>query len=595
MSGRADSEPIDAARSSHRLRALTRASEAIAEAGLEASFILNAAVNAVSEQLCDSCAVFLTREDGVLDLVALRHPHDPCSTRHIAAYAATPLRVGEGLIGSVAKDGVAVLVSKSELHRLDLSRGDHAKLLADSGVHSLVIVPLRTCGRVLGTMVLGRALTERAYTSEDQILLGGVANRLAAALDNARLYAVAEEARRQAQQALIDARSQQQRLEEASRHKDEFLAMLAHELRNPLAPLRLAIQILRQGGIEPGAAQRYYEVIDRQSEQMVRLVDDLTDVSRIARGLVELHRESVNMAVVVSRALEATRAHLEQQRHDVSVSLPPHAVIVTGDPARLQQVVVNLLNNAAKYTNPGGRIWIELENTGEQVELRIRDNGIGMAPDMLERSFEPFVQEDRSAARAQGGLGIGLTIVRRLVQLHGGSVVAKSEGPGKGTELVVTLPRAADETARVSQSHGGGDGGGGPELGRVMVVDDNADAAELVACTLREWGHDVCIAADGDAALTALASFRPELILLDIGLPGMDGYELARHLRLLLPQARLIAVTGYGESRDRKRALAAGCDDHVVKPMRIDALARLLRGRGRSLRPRSLSGESSWR
>jgi signal transduction histidine kinase/ActR/RegA family two-component response regulator len=365
--------------------------------------------------------------------------------------------------------------------------------------------------------------------------------------------------------------------EEADRRKDEFLATLAHELRNPLAPIRNAVQILRlsQGGA-PAAAQ-LSEMMERQVGQMVRLVDDLLEVSRITRGKIELRRTRAALAAVIEAAIETSRPQIETSRHALGVELPPEPLYLDADATRLAQVFANLLNNAAKYTDPGGRITIEAAREGDEVAVCVRDTGMGIAPSALSRVFDMFVQADHASERMQGGLGIGLTLVRRLVEMHGGSVQARSEGPGKGSEFVVRLPLAAHP-----QGEAQGRAPAPPEPvkapPRVLVVDDNRDAAESLGMLLQMLGADVTVTHDGVAALEALGERLPRAVFLDLGMPGMDGYEVARRIRGRPEGAglTLIALTGWGQERDRRQTRAAGFDHHLIKPADLSALRALL-------------------
>jgi signal transduction histidine kinase len=366
--------------------------------------------------------------------------------------------------------------------------------------------------------------------------------------------------------------------EEASSAKDQFLAMLGHELRNPLSPILTALQLMNLRGMR----SREQEVIQRQVGHLVRLVDDLLDVARITRGKVELRREPVELASVVVRGIELASPLLEQRHQRLAVNVPPDGLTVLADNDRLAQVVSNLLTNAAKYSEPGSQICIEAGRVGDKARLLVRDEGIGIAPDMLDSIFESFVQHRQALDRASGGLGLGLAIVRSLVRLHGGTVRARSDGPGKGSEFEVELP-LGDGLAVIEAS---GDSDrlylhepvpqAAPCPDRVLVVDDNQDGAEILAETLRELGHVVEIAHDGPSALEIAQRFRPQLALLDIGLPVMDGYELAGHLRELGP-IRLVAVTGYGQETDRRRSQEAGFSAHLVKPVDLDVLTTVVR------------------
>ncbi|WP_051933542.1 PAS domain S-box protein [Massilia sp. BSC265] len=363
---------------------------------------------------------------------------------------------------------------------------------------------------------------------------------------------------------------------EADRRKDEFLAMLAHELRNPMAPIRAAADLLESRELAPEQRRRTSQIISRQVRHMTGLVDDLLDVSRVTRGLIELQRTRLDVKQVIADAIEQTRPLMEAKRHRLVVELASDAAQVLGDHKRLVQVLSNLLNNAAKYTPAGGRIAVTMGATDGQVELEVADNGIGIAPELQERVFDLFTQADRSPDRSQGGLGIGLALVRSLVELHGGSVACRSEGQGKGSRFVVTLPRIAgqDEPA-AAQAEAPAPSSPGR---RVLVVDDNVDAAQMLGMCLETAGHEVMIEYGPQQALERARTGLPEVCILDIGLPGMDGNELARRLRVM-PEtagATLIALTGYGQEQDRQNAMAAGFDHHLVKPVAAPALLALV-------------------
>ncbi|WP_240807872.1 ATP-binding protein [Polyangium spumosum] len=386
-----------------------------------------------------------------------------------------------------------------------------------------------------------------------------------------------EEAMREREQLLVREQEARREAESANRSKDEFLAMLGHELRNPLAPITTALYLMR---IRAGdAAARERAVIERQVKHLAQLVDDLLDVSRITRGKVELKKERIELAEVVAKAIELSSPLLEQRRHHLTVEVPSRGLFVDGDVTRLSQVVSNLLTNAAKYTEPGGRIEVEARRRGREVEIRVRDNGIGIAPEVLPRIFEFFVQDRQALDRAQGGLGLGLAIVRNLVTMHGGTVSARSEGKGKGSEFTVRLPAAGGAAAAdVAQPRGmAGAEAAGSGAHRILVVDDNEDAAALLAESLGSLGHQTRVASDGPSALRVAEGFHPDIALLDIGLPVMDGYELAHRLRERpeLTRLRLIAVTGYGQESDRSLSREAGFDAHLVKPVQFDRLTGL--------------------
>jgi PAS domain S-box-containing protein len=377
----------------------------------------------------------------------------------------------------------------------------------------------------------------------------------------------------------------------ASRAKDEFLAILGHELRNPLAPILTALDLVRTR--TPGAFPRELTVIERQVKHMVRLVDDLLDVSRIAGGKVDLELAPVELNDVVTRAMEMVSPLIEAKAHYVSVSVPESGLAVNGDPVRLAQVLANLLTNAAKYTPSGGSITVAAAREGATVSLRIRDSGVGISAEMLPQVFELFSQERQTLARSGGGLGLGLAIVQSLVEMHGGRVMARSEGLDKGSEFVLELPALGSKWEGKGAPTAPIDGPA-PELGRafenVLVVDDNADAAEVVADLLRAHGYEVRLALDGPAALALVEHFAPDVALLDIGLPVMDGYELAQRLQERLAPRRvpLIAITGYGREGDRVRAREAGFDFHLVKPVdftRIENAIGHVTGRPRTSVP----------
>lgn len=367
-------------------------------------------------------------------------------------------------------------------------------------------------------------------------------------------------------------------LKEADRRKDEFLATLAHELRNPLAPIRTGLELLRLAPRDPAAAARALDSMDRQLAHLVRLVDDLLDVSRISRGKVDLRRERVTVQAVVEQAVEASRPHLEAAGHALSVRVGEDPLWLDGDLTRLVQVVSNLLHNAAKYTPRGGRIDVSAAIEDGRAVLRVRDDGMGIPAAMLPRVFDLFTQVDRTLERAQGGLGIGLSLARRLVEMHGGTVEAHSEGLGRGSTFTVRLPLAAAEP--ISTAPQGRRGAARTEARRVLVVDDNDDAAEMLAMVLELGGHEPRTAHDGPEALETARAFRPEVVFLDIGLPGMDGFEVARRLRQEpgLEGAVLVALTGWGSEEDRKRTREAGFDFHLTKPVDNAAVLEVLSG-----------------
>jgi len=354
-------------------------------------------------------------------------------------------------------------------------------------------------------------------------------------------------------------------LREANRSKDEFLAMLGHELRNPLSPIVTALQLLKLRG--NGSYGKTLEIVERQVQYLIRLVDDLLDVSRITRGTIQMKKRLLRLQDIVAQGAEIAMPLVEQRRHHLDVRLPSFELCVVGDEARLAQVISNLLTNSAKYTNPGGRIEIDAHRQGNEIVLRVRENGIGISRELLPHVFDMFTQERQDADRSRGGLGLGLTIVRNLVGLHGGTVQAESEGPGRGSVFTVRLPVAAEEPAAVELSSPVNPVGWASK--RVLVVDDNEDALELLADVLRDAGHIVATAKDGPTALEVMKTFPADVAILDIGLPVMDGYELADRLRAELGGAspRLIALTGYGRESDRAHTRKAGFAEHLTKPV----------------------------
>jgi CheY-like chemotaxis protein/nitrogen-specific signal transduction histidine kinase len=358
----------------------------------------------------------------------------------------------------------------------------------------------------------------------------------------------------------------------ASRAKDQFMAMLGHELRNPLSPIVTAVSLMRLHGVE----SKEQEIIERQVGHLTRLVDDLLDISRITRGAIELKKERIELSQLVERAVETVLPMIEQRKQRLTVEVP-RGIVLRADPDRFVQIISNLLTNASKYSQPEARIEVRGERKGERVRLAVKDEGIGIAPDMVERIFELFVQQAQSIERSKGGLGLGLAIVKSLVQLHGGTVSAKSAGLGRGSEFVVEMDVAPRPTQRSESRARALTRLPRAEPRKILVVDDNDDLANTLARALVALGHQVEVAYDGPTALQTAARFEPDIALLDIGLPVMDGYELARRLREEQQRAmHLIAVTGYGQQRDREMAEAAGFERHLVKPVDLANLQRVV-------------------
>ncbi|HTO07215.1 MAG TPA: ATP-binding protein [Myxococcota bacterium] len=366
-------------------------------------------------------------------------------------------------------------------------------------------------------------------------------------------------------------------LREVDRRKDEFLAMLAHELRNPLAPIRNSLHVLRLAGDGP-QSERVHEMLDRQVTHLIRLVDDLLEVARITSGKIELRRERVALHEIVRSALETSRPAIERAHHRLELDLPSEPIALDADAVRLSQVLANLLNNAAKYTEEGGAIWLRAERQGRSVAISVRDTGVGIPPAMQPRVFDLFTQVDRTLGRAQGGLGIGLALVKRLVEMHGGSVSVESTGWGSGSEFTVRLPLASSESLPERAAEDSSDSPGFAARRRFLVVDDNRDAADSLALLLRLQGIDAEVAYDGESALEAVRARRPEVVLLDLGMPGMDGFEIASRVRREpeLADTVLIALTGWGQPEHRQKTREAGFDGHLVKPVELAELQSLV-------------------
>jgi PAS domain S-box-containing protein len=371
------------------------------------------------------------------------------------------------------------------------------------------------------------------------------------------------------------------RLRQADKRKDEFLAMLAHELRNPLAPIRNAVSALqRLNDNDPAAkdqARFLIAMVDRQADHLIRLVDDLLEVARITSGKIELKKQHVDLRDTVRQAIETSQPAINAGRHMMTISLPDQPLTVDGDPMRLTQVFANLLNNAAKYTPPEGRIAISMRSDGEEVVASIGDNGIGIRSEILPHIFDLFYQANRTKGREQGGMGIGLALARSLVEMHGGQVEARSDGPGRGSVFVVRLPLAA-APSQDERVEGDATVASVPASHRVLVIDDDRDVGDSLAMLLQLMGADVRVAYDGEAALAVISGFKPHLVLLDIGMPGMNGYETARQIRKL-PERQdliLVALSGWGRDEDRRHSAEAGFDHHFVKPMEVDAIENLL-------------------
>jgi CheY-like chemotaxis protein/nitrogen-specific signal transduction histidine kinase len=373
-------------------------------------------------------------------------------------------------------------------------------------------------------------------------------------------------------------RTAEEALKEANRRKDDFLAILAHELRNPLAPIRNAAQLLRMRDLAESQQRNARDIIDRQVQQMVRLIDELLDISRITRGKLQLRKERIDLASAIHSAVEAAGPGIDMQAHELNVALPRETIYLDGDPIRLAQVFSNLLNNAAKYTEKGGRIWLTVERQGGEAVVSVRDTGIGISADHLPRLFEMFSQVAPALERSHGGLGIGLALVRGLVELHGGSVEAQSSGLRRGSEFTVRLPILETPMNLRKDANGDNEKSRVTPKCRILVADDLRDSVDSLALMLRHAGHDIQTAYDGLEAVQAAATFQPDLVLLDIGMPKMNGYEAARYIRQQSWGTRilLVALTGWGQEEDKRRAFEAGFDHHLTKPVEASVLENLI-------------------
>ncbi len=430
--------------------------------------------------------------------------------------------------------------------------------LAGAGHHAVLAVPLQIKGEIIGAVSTAHAEI-RTFSQAEIDLLQAFADQAALAMRNVQLFAREKTARAEA--------------EAANHAKDQFLALLAHELRNPLAPIVTSAALLRRPGIPASVVEHSAGIVERQARSLARLLDDLLDVSRITRDRIDLRWVVLSIADVVERALEATRPLVDERRHVVSVTLPPRPLYVEADPARLEQIIVNVLNNAAKYTPPNGHISVVVAQEGDEVVLRVSDTGIGIPQDMLSRIFDLFVQGDQSLAHTSGGLGIGLTLVHRLVKLHHGRVEAHSDGPGRGSQFTVALPLSRQVSAP-------SDPASAPARcppADVLLIEDNDDARQSLRALLEHEGHRVAETADGTSGLNRDETMRPDIVLIDIGLPGLDGYEVARRIRARRgTDPILVAITGYGQIDDQRRSLEAGFDAHLTKPVSPDQLTGLL-------------------
>jgi len=541
------------------LRLLAEASTLLA-ATLDVSETLREIARAIVPDFADWCTITLVGEDGVARRVAGVH-RDPAKAPLMDDYLAgfSPTAHRSNVMIDALRDGKNLFAAR--VRREDLlataQDADHLRIMDGLGCTSSIVVALVARGTTVGAISMNNGDGGREFTEQDYDLARELAGRAALAIDNARRFAAERAAR--------------ERAERADRAKEEFLAMLGHELRNPLAPIVTAIELMNRAG---GPFEWERAVITHQTRHLSRLVDDLLDISRITGGKVDLAHERLELVDLVISGIEIAGPLLKQQGHRLHVDVAD-GLVIEGDRTRLVQVIGNLLTNAAKYTRASGEICVTGVRDRDEVVLAVRDSGIGIPPEMLPHVFELFVQGPQAIDRAMGGLGIGLSIAKSLVEAHGGTITATSDGLGKGSELTVRLAAARGEPpakprATPLKAHGG--------AARVLVVDDSRDTAQSIARALQREGCTVQLAYDGEQAIAACRAFRPTAVVLDIGLPILDGYEVARRLRAApdLAPLTLIAVTGYGQAADKERALEAGFDHHFAKPVSIEALLSIV-------------------
>ena len=492
-----------------------------------------------------------SRRDGEVTREVLRRAGLMCAVYHDAGEVAREIDAGTGALimtdAALAITGIQTVLTS--LSRQPAWSDLPVVLLCQTGPQTPAVAGITSA--FTNVTVLDRPTSARTLISAAQAALRG---RL-------RQY--------QTRDQLEALRIAEENLRNADRRKDEFLAMLAHELRNPLAPIRNAGELLARMLPENSRVQTVAAIVKRQSTHLSRLVDDLLDVSRITQGRIELQREPVNLSSVIAQALETVEHLMHENRHKVFVASGYGPVYVHGDHARLVQCVANILTNSAKYTEPGGEIRVEMHTESGHAVITISDNGVGIPAELLPRIFDLFVQSNRSLDRAQGGLGIGLSLVRRLIEMHGGRVRATSDGPGTGARFELVLPVIAHPHEKGEEQSEQN-----TIARRILVVDDNADSADSLAMILNHYGHTAEPVYGAVQALERAAEFAPEIVLLDIGLPGTDGYEVARQLRSRGSNARLVALTGYGQPEDVRRARDAGFNAHLVKPVELQRLLR---------------------
>ncbi|MBI3844826.1 MAG: PAS domain S-box protein [Planctomycetes bacterium] len=547
----------DRKRAEEVLRFLSQSSSKLA-ASVDYETTLRTLAELAIRIVADCCIIEIVDANGKVRGTAMASSHPAPLDLHEDGVGRST--VENGARGSASEeashDDESPSTRKGEHSSMDAAEAGRGDPLAElGGQPSRLVVPLVTRGRSIGTITFV-AEQPRRYGAAELSVADEFARWAAVAIDNAFLH--------------DDAR-------DADRRKDEFLAALAHELRNPLAPIRNSIHVLRSR-TDPASMNQALDMLERQTHHLTRLTDDLLDVARITCGRIQLQRELLELNAIVNRVVESIQPLVEAHGHELSVSLPEQLVWVNADPTRLEQVLENLIDNAIRFTDPRGHIWVTAELQGAEVFIKVRDTGIGIAPSLLPRIFDLFEQGSPSLDRSPGGLGIGLALVQKVVQLHGGSVEASSAGLGKGSEFVVRLPALDGASLERQLPMTDSDEKSAARPLNILVVDDNVDAAESLALVLQQWGHTVHVANDGAEALEAAMLHRPETVVLDIGLPGMDGFQVAEEMRRRpeLAGVVLVAMTGYGQTEDRRRSREAGFDHHLVKPVEPSALQELL-------------------
>jgi signal transduction histidine kinase len=544
------------------LRFLSEAGGTLA-GSLDVETTLESVSRLALEHLATWCILDLVEAEGVRRIA-----------KHLTKRELAEQLSGRYALGSYQTSGVARVIhtgwqevylnpSAAEVEALALT-AERVEVVRQLGCRAALIVPMIARGRAIGAITFVSCEGLHTYEQEEQALAQNLADRAGLAMDNARLYDEAQE---------------------ALKRRDEFLAVLAHELRNPLAPIVTAAQVMRLQGGMSASQQRQQAIIERQSQHLTHLLDDLLDLSRVTHGKIDLRMEPVDLAVVVSDALQVIRGIVEEKKHQLTIELDPMPMVVFGDATRLAQILENLLVNAARYTDEGGRIRLMTRQENEDAILCVEDNGQGISDEMVHRIFEPFTRgalaphgarEQTEQTAASGGLGIGLALVKRLVELHSGKVEVRSRSK-EGSQFEVRLPLIQ---AKVQAQTGGPLRSYTPR--RILLIEDNEDGREMLADLLRLWGHKVEGVGDGKQGLQRLLQWKPDSALVDIGLPGVDGYSLAQKVREQkeCDKVQLVALTGYGMPEDRSRALRAGFDEHLVKPVDLEELAKLLeRGR----------------